>query len=117
MVAPLSTIQNWLNEVNRFCPSMNAFILYGTKDVRHKLLKQLNQKNRTWDLCITTYETCRVVKYSLARIKWNFVVLDEGHKIKNEDTVIHKTVFGIKSKHRLILTGTPLNVIALFLKQ
>lgn len=110
MIAPLSTLPNWLKEANRFCPSLDAFILYGTKDVRYKLLERLKKVTPHWDLCITNYETCRRNKGIMQRVKWNFVVLDEGHKIKNEKTQTHKAISDITSNHRLILTGTPLNV-------
>lgn len=110
VVAPLSTLPNWLKEANRFCPSLDAFILYGRKDFRTELVNRLKNKVPHWDLCITNYETCRSMPRMFQRINWNFVVLDEGHKIKNEKTQTHKFISNIKSNHRLILTGTPLNV-------
>lgn len=110
VVAPLSTLQNWLNEANRFCPSINAFILHGTKDVRGALLNRLKTNDPQWDLCIASYETCRKVVGPLTRIKWTIIVLDEGHKMKNEKSQIHKALQTIESNSRLILTGTPLNV-------
>lgn len=110
MVAPLTTLQNWQKEANRFCPSIEAFILYGTKDVRKELIYRMTKNRPQWDLCIMSYETCRVVFNSMKHVKWNFVALDEGHKIKNERSLVHKAICNINSNTRLILTGTPLNV-------
>lgn len=110
MVAPLSTLPNWLAEVQRFCPSIEAFILYGRQEVRGELLTRLRNGRPRWDLCITSYETCRVEVHKFARIRWSYVALDEGHKIKNEKALVSKAMRSIKTKHRLMLTGTPLNV-------
>ncbi|KAJ6632908.1 putative global transcription activator SNF2L1, partial [Pseudolycoriella hygida] len=82
---------------------------YGTKKVRDRLVKRLRYNSPRWDLCITSYETCRALKGQLRQIYWNFVALDEGHKIKNENSHTHQATSAIKSHHRLILTGTQLN--------
>lgn len=110
MIAPLTTLRNWLKETNRFCPSIEAFILHGTKEVRTEQIYRMKKNNPKWDLCIMSYETCRVVCGSMKSVKWSFVALDEGHKIKNEKSLNHQALCSIKSDNRLILTGTPLNV-------
>lgn len=109
VIAPLSTLRNWLNEINRFCPSLNAFIMHGSKNDRPPLLKKLRSQSG-WDVCITSYEQCRSEIGKFKRIEWKYVVLDEGHKIKNADTQTNKAMHSIKSDHRLLLTGTPLQV-------
>lgn len=109
VIAPLSVLQNWLNEVQLFCPSLRAFVLHGNKKDRSKLLEKL-RKPKEWDLCITSYDIVKIEVGKLSKLNWKYVVLDEGHKIKNEHTKVNYAVTSIKSKQRLLLTGTPLQV-------
>lgn len=99
-----------MNEVNRFCPTLRAFILQGTKDERKELLKKLKWQQESWDLCVTTYDVSKIEKFSLQKPSWQYIVLDEGHKIKNEKSMVNQALCSIKSEHRLMLTGTPLQV-------
>lgn len=61
-----------------------------------------------WDVLLTSYEMVLREKCVLKKIKWTYLVIDEAHKIKNEETQIAGVVRLLKSKHRLLLTGTPL---------
>ncbi|XP_055296600.1 chromatin-remodeling complex ATPase chain Iswi-like [Sitodiplosis mosellana] len=107
VIAPLSTLQNWLNEAQRFCPSLRAFVLHAYKKDRPKLLKRLKEPE-DWDLCITSYDIALKEYHKFRKPKWQYVVLDEGHKIKNEKSKMNEALHAIKSNHRLMLTGTPL---------
>lgn len=109
IIAPNSTLQNWLNEINRFCPSLNGLILIGDKESRVDLLQRI--KNRQdWDVCITSYEMVLIESTTLKRLRWNYVVIDEAHRIKNENTKLSKMLRKFSSENRLLLTGTPLQV-------
>lgn len=60
MLVPLSTLGNWMNEFDRFCPSIRTFRLHGTKEERELMLKKLRRgSNQEWDVLITTYEMAR----------------------------------------------------------
>ena len=109
MIAPLSLLQNWLNESQRFCPSLRAFVLHANKTDRPRLMKKLKEPEE-WDLCITSYDIAVMEFHKFRKPQWQYVVLDEGHKIKNENTKMSEALRAIESKHRLILTGTPLQV-------
>ncbi|XP_055307767.1 SWI/SNF-related matrix-associated actin-dependent regulator of chromatin subfamily A member 5-like, partial [Sitodiplosis mosellana] len=107
VAAPLSTLQNWLNESQTFCPSLRTFVLHAYKDERAKLLEKL-KKPEDWDPCITSYDFLLKEYHKFRKPNWQYVVLDEGHKIKNEKTKMNGALKAIESKHRLMLTGTPL---------
>ena len=61
------------------------------------------------EVVLTTYETVKSVKLSntLRRIIWRSVILDEGHKLKNDESAIYNAAKNLKSRFKLILTGTP----------
>lgn len=109
IVAPNSTLQNWLNEIEKFCPSLNGLILIGDKPARSDILKRM--KKDDWDICITSYEMCLLEKGPLKRIEWKYVVVDEAHRIKNEKAKLSKILRTFSTENRLLLTGTPLQVI------
>ncbi|KAM3069394.1 hypothetical protein ACMFMG_005500 [Clarireedia jacksonii] len=61
------------------------------------------------DLVVTTYEAYRAEQSWLKRaFVWRYVVLDEGHTVKNHDSLVSKSLQGLRAEYRLILTGTPL---------
>lgn len=61
-----------------------------------------------WDVLITTYEMILKEKSTLKKINWTYLVIDEAHRIKNEHSKLSESVRELSSKHRLLLTGTPL---------
>ncbi|KAH8594504.1 SNF2 family N-terminal domain-containing protein [Bisporella sp. PMI_857] len=61
------------------------------------------------DLVVTTYDSFRVEQsWFKTAFVWRYIVLDEGHTVKNHDSLISKSLQGLKAEYRLILTGTPL---------
>lgn len=108
----MSTLTNWENEFKQWCPSLKVVTLHGTADVRLKILQtQLKKTPHDWDVCLTTYDMCRLQysKHGLSTFHWHHVILDEGTRIKNEKTELSHIIGLYKANHRLILTGTPLN--------
>jgi superfamily II DNA or RNA helicase len=109
LVAPKSTLPNWLNEARRWVPRLSAFIFHGDKETRQQLIKStLLNPTRSWDMCITSYEICLLEKSSLRRLPWHYLVIDEAHRIKNEHSLLSQIVREFPSRHRLLITGTPL---------
>lgn len=107
IVVPKSTINNWLAEIKRFCPSLEAFILIGDGATRQEIIKRhMHAKN--WDVCLVTYEVCLLETYVLKKFRWHYVVVDEAHRLKNEKTRLAQVLRKFKTRNRLLLTGTPL---------
>ena len=64
-----------------------------------------------FDICITTYEMLVADQHAfVARSVWNYVVLDEAHRMKNENTVLGQVVRKLHCCNRLLITGTPLPI-------
>ncbi|KAJ3294294.1 hypothetical protein HK104_003709 [Borealophlyctis nickersoniae] len=106
VIVPKSTLHNWCNEIARWVPSLSAFMFHGLKEDRPKLVEKLLSKE--WDVVVTSYEMCLLEKANFKKISWQYIVIDEAHRIKNEDSALSKIVRLFQCRNRLLLTGTPL---------
>ncbi|XP_055320960.1 chromatin-remodeling complex ATPase chain Iswi-like [Sitodiplosis mosellana] len=107
VVGPKSTLANWFKEVKKFCPTLRALTLIGEKTARQDVIHQL-EKRKSWDVLLTTYEMILAEKSALKRYNWRYLVVDEAHRLKNENNKISTILRSFKSDNRLLLTGTPL---------
>ncbi|XP_058078109.1 ISWI chromatin-remodeling complex ATPase CHR11-like isoform X1 [Magnolia sinica] len=107
VVAPKSTLGNWMREIRRFCPVLRAVKFLGNpeerKDIRDKQLVA-----GKFDVCVTSYEMAIKEKTTLRRFSWRYVIIDEAHRIKNENSLLSKTMRLYNTNYRLLITGTPL---------
>ncbi|OXA48149.1 putative global transcription activator SNF2L1 [Folsomia candida] len=108
IIVPKSTLSNWMNEFKRWCPTIRALAMIGDKVSRQKLIKEGLKKLQNWDVLVTTYEMVLMEKAVLKKIHWGYLIIDEAHRIKNEQSLLAKVVRTLRSRHRLLLTGTPL---------
>ncbi len=102
LVMPTSLIYNWEMEARKFTPQLKVFIYTGTH--REKNVEQFAD----YDLVLTSYGIARLDIDILRTYYFNYVILDESQAIKNPNSAIAKTVREFNTRHRLILTGTPL---------
>jgi len=124
VVGPLSTLHNWANEFRKWAPEMDAVIYHGSKDERKELRgahwRGKNEKGAKSDkaatgkrdpVMITSYEIVIRDVAELRKMNWKFIIIDEGHRLKNMNCRLIrelKTISDEKSCNRLLLTGTPL---------
>eukprot|EP00935_MAST-01C_sp_MAST-1C-sp1_P001291 g1291.t1 len=113
VIVPKSTLSNWMKEIGRWCPSLRPVRLHGTKEERAELLATVLQPGRSkenmqFDICLTTYEIAIKEKSTLAKHAWQYLVIDEAHRIKNEASLFSGVVRTFNCRHRLLITGTPL---------
>ena len=102
VVAPTSLMFNWLREAERFAPDLRVLVLQG------QLRKQHFESIGAYDLVLTTYPLLPRDKEVLTGQKFHLLILDEGHIIKNPKSQATQIVHQIKARHRLALTGTPM---------
>ncbi|KAI8992400.1 SNF2 family N-terminal domain-containing protein [Pilobolus umbonatus] len=107
VVVPKSTLNNWLNEFNKWTPDFDAFVFHGDKEERSKLIKSRIIPGK-FEICITSYEICLLEKTQFKKIKWQYLIIDEAHRIKNENSMLSQLVRILNSRNRLLITGTPL---------
>lgn len=96
-----------MNEIERFCPSLEPLLLIGDADARKDIVKN-GIKKSGWDVIVTSYEMILREKAALNKIAWHFIVVDEAHRLKSESTRLSTVLRKYQSKNRLLLTGTPL---------
>lgn len=107
IVVPKSTLDNWNREFEKWTPEVNVLILQGQKDERHALINErlIDEK---FDVCITSYEMVLREKTHLKKFAWEYIIIDEAHRIKNEQSSLAQIIRLFSSRNRLLITGTPL---------
>merc|ERR1712226_131361 len=107
VLVPKSTLANWMNEFKKWCPSMRAVCLIGDQDTRNKFIRDTMMPGG-WDAVVTSYEMIIREKSVFKKFNWKYLVIDEAHRIKNEESKLSLIVREMKTSNRLLLTGTPL---------
>ncbi|EED86431.1 helicase-like protein [Thalassiosira pseudonana CCMP1335] len=117
IVVPASVLSNWMNEFKKFAPHMNVVKYYGTQNERQEIQEDM----RRWlpgskvkdplDVVLTTFSYFSSEKGDdrsfLRKFKFDYLVVDEGHTLKNPKGLRYKNLNKFSSTHRLLLTGTP----------
>jgi len=106
VIAPKSTLANWVKEVKLWCPTLKTLKLLGSKEERVAQRKLLAAGD--YNMVITSYEIAIIEKSVLKKIPWYYLVIDEAHRIKNENSVLSTVVRLFNTQCRLLMTGTPL---------
>ncbi|MCC9165429.1 DEAD/DEAH box helicase [Pontibacter harenae] len=101
LVMPTSLIYNWQNEAQKFTPNLRILVYTGT--YRDKNVEQFVN----YDVVLTSYGIVRLDAELLKSYYFDYIILDESQAIKNPDSNTSRSVRSLKSRHRLILTGTP----------
>ena len=85
VIVPKSCIPNWMNEFKRWCPDMKIINLIARKEFREEILARDLQPGK-FDVVVTTFEGYRICLSALMKFKWEYLIVDEAHKIKNEES-------------------------------
>jgi len=104
---PKSTLQNWAREFEKWCPDFKIVLLSGAKEERAELIAN-RLITQDFEVCITSYEICLIEKSALKKFSFEYIVIDEAHRIKNVDSILSQIVRSFLSRGRLLITGTPL---------
>ena len=107
IVVPKSTLDNWAREFSRWTPEVNVLVLSGDKDTRSGLI-QSRLMTCDFDVVIGSYETVLKEKSSFKKFAWHYIIIDEAHRIKNEESMLSQIIRMFQSRNRLLITGTPL---------
>ncbi|XP_011301308.1 lymphocyte-specific helicase-like [Fopius arisanus] len=113
IIAPLSTIPNWLMEFERFAPKIPVVLLYGTSQERVQQARTIKKTAsvdgfRTLPVVLTTYEIIIRDRKAIRGLKWRYIIMDEAQRIKNAECQLLQALKTCESSNRLLLTGTPL---------
>lgn len=107
IIAPKITLGNWVRELEKWLPSCRVVKLIATKEEREPILNDYISRGK-FDVVVTSFEGARICLKYLKRIKWKYLIIDEAHKIKNEESMLAQVVRSLNTSFKLLLTGTPL---------
>lgn len=108
IVAPISLLENWKNEYERFFmqPRMKINMLT-SKDVTRKFDKSIVDKMQKMDIILTNYESLRSSQLNFCAVEFDVVALDEAQKIKSPGTLVTNAAKALKCNFKIAMTGTP----------
>ena len=102
IIAPVSLMGNWQREAARFCPQLRCLVLHGKE--RHELADSMHEH----DIVLAPYSLLQRDRERWLQARWHLVVLDEAQNIKNASTYAAQVVGQLQTRHRLCLSGTPM---------
>ncbi|XP_007240420.3 lymphoid-specific helicase [Astyanax mexicanus] len=111
VVAPLSTLPNWISEFKRFTPEVSIMLYHGPQKERLNLIKNIRKPQGPLHMCpvvVTSFEIAMIDRKLLQRYQWKYLIVDEGHRIKNLNCRLVRELKALPTDNKLLLTGTPL---------
>ncbi|GMM38515.1 chromatin-remodeling ATPase [Saccharomycopsis crataegensis] len=113
VVVPLSTMPAWQETFDKWAPDVNVVYYMGNTKAR-KVIRENewyqgnNKKKPKFNVLLTTYEYVLKDRNDLANLKWQFLAVDEAHRLKNAESSLYEALKSLKVNNRLLITGTPL---------
>merc|ERR1712156_1262686 len=107
VIVPLSTLSNWTLEAAKWAPSMTTVAYKGSPAARRAVQGVI--RSGRFNVLVTTYEYIIREKALLSKLRWKYMIIDEGHRMKNHNNKLTTTINTCyTTAHRILLTGTPL---------
>ena len=112
VVVPLSTMPAWADTFDLWTPDINYVVYNGKNEARNvirdcELLVDGNVRRPKFHVLLTTYEYVLLDAPFLSQIKWQFLAVDEAHRLKNRESQLYDRLKEFKAPSRLLITGTP----------
>ncbi|KAK3137522.1 hypothetical protein QOZ80_5BG0453420 [Eleusine coracana subsp. coracana] len=109
IIAPKAVLPNWSNEFKTWAPSIGAILYDGRPDERKALRETYFGEGVHFNVLLTHYDLILKDKKFLRKVHWHYLIVDEGHRLKNHECALAQTlVSGYQIRRRLLLTGTPI---------
>lgn len=106
IVCPNSVLGNWVKEFKKWLPNMRVAKLVPRKEMREEVLMEISKRN--FDVCLTSFEGVSICKKELGKVHWKYIIVDEAHRLKNDESILSKHLRSFKTDLKLLMTGTPL---------
>ena len=105
VIAPTSVLGNWRREIERFAPQLVTLVHQGS--ARHKDTQTFGAACQAADVVLTSFALARLDEKLLRSVRWRRVVVDEAQNLKNPQAAQTRAILRLETRHRLALTGTP----------
>jgi SNF2 family DNA or RNA helicase len=105
VIAPTSVLGNWRREIERFAPQLGTLVHQGS--ARHKDMQTFGRSCQAADVVLTSFSLARLDERLLRAVMWRRVVVDEAQNLKNPQAAQTRAILRLEARHRLALTGTP----------
>lgn len=105
LIAPTSVVGNWQKEIEKFAPHLRTMVHHGSD--RIQVPADFKAACSEYDVVISSFTLARKDEKLFSSVKWQRLVLDEAQNIKNPKAAQTKAILKLKAKHKLALTGTP----------
>ena len=112
IVAPKAVLPNWRNEFMHWLPQEDTgcvAVLYDGNNEERKAIRANEMSDAAFNVVLTHYDLIMRDRSVLQKIDWEYIIIDEGHRLKNSDSKLAAILQSKYSfKHRMLLTGTPI---------
>lgn len=113
VIAPLSTLNSWAETFDHWTPDINYVTYIGSQGSRniikdYELFVNGNTRKPKFHVLLTSFEFALYDAPFLSQIKWQFMAIDEAHRLKNRSAQLYSKLLDFKTPHRLLITGTPI---------
>ncbi|CAL8256652.1 unnamed protein product [Lota lota] len=108
IVCPATVMHQWVKEFHTWWPPFRVAVLHETGSYSYKKEKLIPEIAACHGVLITSYSAVRILQEALQRYDWHYVILDEGHKIRNPNAGVTTACKQFRTPHRFILSGSPM---------
>ncbi|XP_044153224.1 DNA excision repair protein ERCC-6 isoform X1 [Bufo gargarizans] len=108
IVCPTTVMHQWVKEFHTWWPKLRVAVLHESGSFAGKKVRLIGEIGNSSGILITSYSNVRLMQEELLKYHWHYIILDEGHKIRNPNAVITLACKHFRTPHRIILSGSPM---------
>uniref|UniRef100_A0A1Y1KDE8 DNA repair and recombination protein RAD54-like n=1 Tax=Photinus pyralis TaxID=7054 RepID=A0A1Y1KDE8_PHOPY len=108
IVVPATVIHQWVKHFHDWAPEFRVAVLHQSGSFTGNKSQLMKEINKSKGILITTYSGVLKYKGYLSELPWHYLILDEGHKIRNHNAKVSIAIKQLTTPHRIMLTGSPM---------